>query len=224
MGEKINFKVGTTNGSGYLALPDSGSGPAVIVIQEWWGLVGHITDVVDRFAHAGFIAFAPDLYHGQAAAEPDTAKKLMMELELDNAGREIINSAHYLLSLPATSSKTVATVGFCMGGSLAIWAGTLDPIINKCVGFYPGASWERHAPDWRNYKGKDAMIHCAESDGTSAAPGIQEANKEISHAGGRIQIFDYAGTQHAFFNNDRPEVFDAEAAKLAWERTITFLK
>jgi len=95
VGEKINFKVGTTNGSGYLALPDSGSGPAVIVIQEWWGLVGHITDVVDRFAHAGFIAFAPDLYHGQAAAEPDTAKKLMMELELDNAGREIINSAHY---------------------------------------------------------------------------------------------------------------------------------
>jgi carboxymethylenebutenolidase len=224
MGEKINFTIGSTDGSGYLALPENGTGPAVIVIQEWWGLVGHITDVVDRFAQAGFVAFAPDLYHGQAAAEPDTAKKLMMELELDGAGNEIVNSAHYLLSLPQTSSRTVATVGFCMGGSLAIWAGTLDSAIDKCVGFYPGSSWERHAPRWINYKGKSAMIHCAEGDGTSAAPGIQEAAKEITAAGGAIQTFDYAGTQHAFFNNDRPEVFNESAAQSAWERTINFLK
>ena len=224
MGEKINFTIGATDGSGYLALPQKGSGSAVIVIQEWWGLVGHITDVVDRFAQAGFVAFAPDLYHGQAAAEPDTAKKLMMELELDGAGNEIVNSAHYLLSLPQTSSRTVATVGFCMGGSLAIWGGTLDTAIDKCVGFYPGSSWERHAPRWSNYKGKSAMIHCAEGDGTSAAPGIQEAAKEITAAGGAIQTFDYAGTQHAFFNNDRPEVFNEGAAQLAWERTINFLK
>ena len=73
MGEKIEFEINGAVGSGYLALPASSSGPAVIVIQEWWGLVGHITDVVDRFAAAGFIAFAPDLYHGQAASEPDTS-------------------------------------------------------------------------------------------------------------------------------------------------------
>ena len=129
-----------------------------------------------------------------------------------------------LRQLRAVLIQILTTVGFCMGGSLAIWAGTLDPTINKCVGFYPGASWERHAPDWRNYKGKSAMIHCAEGDGTSSAPGIQEAIKEISKAGGDIQAFDYAGTQHAFFNNDRPEVYDAKSAKLAWERTLNFLK
>ena len=224
MGEKIEFEINGAVGSGYLALPASSSGPAVIVIQEWWGLVGHITDVVDRFAAAGFVAFAPDLYHGQAASEPDTAKKLMMELELDSAGKEIINSAKYLLSLPQTTSRTVGTIGFCMGGSLSIWSATLDPIIDKSVGFYPGSSWERHAPQWANYKGKSAMIHCAEGDGTSAAPGIQEAVKEITAAGGSIETFDYPGTQHAFFNDDRPEVFDKGAADLAWERTLNFLR
>ena len=224
MGKNLEFELNGTSGSGYLSTPQNGSGPAVIVIQEWWGLVGHITDVVDRFAAAGFVAFAPDLYHGQAAAEPDTAKKLMMELQLDQAGQEIINSAKYLLSLPETSSKTVGAVGFCMGGSLSIWSGTLDPVIDRAVGFYPGSSWERHAPKWSNYKGKSAMIHCAESDGTSSAPGIQEAISGITSAGGSVEVFDYSGTQHAFFNNDRPEVFNPAASQLAWDRTVNFLK
>jgi hypothetical protein len=88
-GTHIKFSAGWKSGAGYIALPESGVGPAVIVIQEWWGLVGHITDIVDRFAGAGFVALAPDLYHGQAASEPDRAKKLMMELELDRAGEEM---------------------------------------------------------------------------------------------------------------------------------------
>jgi len=136
--------MGTMIENGYLALPESGSGPAVIVIQEWWGLVGHITDVVDRFAAAGFVAF------------------------------------------------------------------------------YPGASWERHAPQWANFAGKAALIHCAQADGTSAAPGIQEALHEITAAGGSAKAYDYEGTQHAFFNNDRPEVYSELAAALAWERTLEF--
>ncbi len=222
MGSNVTFNMNGMSGQGYLASPDSGSSPAVIVIQEWWGLVGHITDIVDRFAARGFVAFAPDLYHGQAAAEPDLAKKLMMELQLDLAGKEISNAAQYLLSLPQVSSKHVGAVGFCMGGSLAIWSGTLSDSISATVGFYPGSSWERHAPQWANYKGKECMIHCAEGDGTSAAPGIQEALTNINAAGGLAQTFDYATTQHAFFNNDRPEVYNAEAAELAWTRTLDF--
>ena len=222
MGMHLTYTHNGASGEGYLALPESESGPAVIVIQEWWGLVGHITDVVDRFAAAGFVAFAPDLYHGQSASEPDTAKKLLMELNLDLAGSEIIHAADYLLSLPETSTEHVGVVGFCMGGSLAIWSGTLSPKISATVGFYPGASWERHAPVWANYAGKQAMIHCSEGDGTSAAPGIQEALCEISAAGGKATSFDYSGTKHAFFNDDRPEVFDAMAASLSWERTLDF--
>ncbi len=222
MGSDVTFTINGQSGQGYLAKPAGGSGPAIIVIQEWWGLVGHIKDVVDRFATAGFVAFAPDLYHGQASTEPDTAKKLMMELELDGAGKEMSSAAAYLLSLPETSSMTVGAVGFCMGGSLAIWSATLTIDISAAVGFYPGASWERHAPQWSNYKGKHAMIHCAESDGTSTAPGIQEAKREIEAAGGDIQLFDYAGSQHAFFNSDRPEVYDEAAATLSWERSLSF--
>ena len=222
MGMHLNYDHNGVSGEGYLALPDSKSGPAVIVIQEWWGLVGHIKDVVDRFAAAGFVAFAPDLYHGQAAAEPDTARKLMMELELNSAGKEIVNAAEYLTSLPETTTQHVGVVGFCMGGSLAIWSGTLSEKISTTVGFYPGASWERHAPVWANYKDKSALIHASEGDGTSAAPGIQEALLEIQSAGGSATAYDYEGTQHAFFNNDRPEVYNEVAASLSWERTLEF--
>jgi carboxymethylenebutenolidase len=222
MGMHLTYTHDGVSGEGYLALPESESGPAVIVIQEWWGLVGHITDVVDRFAAAGFVAFAPDLYHGQAASEPDVAMKLMMELELDLAGQEITNAANYLLSLPETSTEHVGVIGFCMGASLAIWSGTLSPKIIATVGFYPGASWQRHAPKWENYQGKSALIHCAEGDGTSSAPVIQEALMEVKAAGGTVTAYDYAGTQHAFFNNDRPEVFDSISAALAWERTLEF--
>jgi carboxymethylenebutenolidase len=221
-GNHIKFSADGKSGAGYIALPESGTGPAVIVIQEWWGLVGHITDIVDRFAAAGFVALAPDLYHGQAASEPDQAKKLMMELELDRAGEEIVTAAKYLAAMKNTTSDRVGVVGFCMGGSLAIWSGTLSDQITATVGFYPGASWERHAPDWSRYSGKASIIHCAEGDGTSAAPGIQEALTEINGAGGDAVAYDYQGTGHAFFNDDRPEVFNESAAKLAWARTINF--
>jgi len=143
-------------------------------------------------------------------------------LQLDQAGKEIISAADYLLSLPETSTKHVGVVGFCMGASLAIWSGTLSDQVLATVGFYPGASWERHAPQWGNYAGKSALIHCAEGDGTSRAPGIQEALREIQAAGGSATAFDYPGTNHAFFNNDRPEVFEPLAAALAWERTLNF--
>jgi len=221
-GNHIKFSADGKSGSGYIAIPESGTGPAVIVIQEWWGLVGHITDIVDRFAAAGFVALAPDLYHGQAASEPDEAKKLMMELQLNMAGEEIVTAAKYLLSMKNTTSTHVGAVGFCMGGSLAIWSGTLSDLITATVGFYPGSSWERHAPAWNAYQGKETLIHCAEGDGTSAAPGIQEALTEINGAGGKAIAYDYSGTKHAFFNNDRPEVFDEAAAKLAWGRTVNF--
>ncbi len=224
MGESITFHEGDVSGSGYLALPASGAGPAVIVIQEWWGLVGHIKDVVDRFAAAGFVALAPDLYHGQAAAEPDTAKKLMMEMQMQEASRDISAAAHYLLSRPETISTSVGAVGFCMGGSLAIWSSTIIDSINASVGFYPGGSWERMAPNWENYAGKFAMIHCAESDGTSSAPGIQEAVSAITSAHGSVETFDYPGTKHAFFNDDRPEVYDKAAADLTWDRTLGFFR
>lgn len=222
MGEKVSFASNGGTCEGYLAIPESGSGPAVIVIQEWWGLVGHITSVADRFAEAGFVALAPDLYHGVIAKEPDHAMKMLMGLAMDKAALDIAGAAKYLSERDDVSGKGLGAVGFCMGGSLALWSATLSPEITSTVAFYPGLPWARMSPDWQNYSGKSAQIHCSESDGTSTAPGIQEAVKAIKSASGDVQTFDYPGTHHAFFNDERPEVYDAEASELAWDRMITF--
>lgn len=222
MGENVSFASNGGRCEGYLALPESGSGPAVIVIQEWWGLVGHITSIADRFAEAGFVALAPDLYHGVVAKEPDHAMKLLMGLAMDKAALDIGGAAKYLSGRDDVTGRGIGVVGFCMGGSLALWSATLSSEIIATVGFYPGLPWVQMSPEWSNYSGKSALIHCSESDGTSTAPGIQEAVKAIKSGGGDVQTFDYPGTHHAFFNDGRPEVFDEEASKLAWGRTVTF--
>lgn len=222
MGEKVTFASNGGTCEGYLALPKSGSGPAVIVIQEWWGLVGHITAIADRFAEAGFVALAPDLYHGVIAQEPDHAMKMLMGLAMDKAALDIAGAAEYLNDRDDVTGRGIGVVGFCMGGSLALWSATLSPQIIATVGFYPGLPWARMAPVWQNYSGKSAQIHCSESDGTSTAPGIQEAVKAITSGGGSIETFDYPGTHHAFFNDERPEVYDAAASEIAWDRMVTF--
>ena len=221
MSESITFPSNGGNCTGYLALPEKGNGAAVIVIQEWWGLVGHIKDVVERFAAAGFVALAPDLYHGEVTTEPDEARKLLMELQMKQAGQDIAGAAAYLKSRSDVTGG-VGAIGFCMGGALAIWSATISDEISASVGFYPGGSWERMSPDWESFSGKSAQFHCAESDGTSAAINIQEAISGINGAMGRADAYDYPGTKHAFFNDDRPEVFDPAAAELAWGRTVLF--
>src|SRR3954466_1236167 len=89
MGEMVQFPFADGNTGGYLATPNKGSGPGVVVIQEWWGLVDHIKDVCDRFAKEGFTALAPDLYHGEATPERDEAGKLMMALNIDKAAKDM---------------------------------------------------------------------------------------------------------------------------------------
>lgn len=220
MGELVTYASNGATSEGYLALPKSGSAPAVIVIQEWWGLVPHIKSLADRFADAGFAALAPDLYHGVQTTEPDHAGKLMMGLAMDQAAKDIAGAADYLAERPEVDGK-IGCVGFCMGGSLALWSATLSPRIVAAVGFYPPVPWERMSPTWANYEGKVGVIHCAEADGLSGVhPGVQAAARSIADAGGKAITYDYPGTQHAFFNDDRPEVYDAEASKTSWARTL----
>ncbi len=223
MGEMVTFGSNGGTATGYLAVPSGGNGPGVIVVQEWWGLVGHITSVADRFAQAGFVALAPDFYHGTTTTEPDDAMRLMMGLAMDQAAKDLAGAAAYLSGLDTVDRPGIGAVGFCMGGSLALWSATVAENVQAAVGFYPPVPWERMNPTWPSYAGKAAMIHCSEEDGTSAAPGIQTAVRAIEDAGGTVAVFDYAGTQHAFFNDDRPEVYAADASALAWERTIAFL-
>jgi carboxymethylenebutenolidase len=223
MGEMVGYPSNGGTSEGYLAVPSDGTGPAVIVIQEWWGLVPHIKELVDRFAEAGFVALAPDLYRGLHATEPDEAGKLMMGLAMDQAAKDIAGAAAYLAGRPEVTGG-IGCAGFCMGGSLALWSATLSDDIVATAGFYPPVPWERMNPKWANYAGKAAIIHCSEEDGTSAAPGIQQAKEAIEAAGGEVVIHDYPGTHHAFFNDDRPEVYDRNASALAWARTLELFR
>lgn len=224
MGERITFPSNGSTCEGYLAPSASGSGPGVVVIQEWWGLVGHITGVADRFAAEGFTAMAPDLFHGVSTDEPDDAMRLMMGLAMDRAAQDIGGAAAYLSAAGGDLGAAVGVVGFCMGGSLALWSATFGEQVRAAVGFYPALPWERMAPSWEGYAGKSAMIHTDEAEGGSQAAGIQVARRGVEDAGGSVEIFDYPGTGHAFFNDDRPEVYDGAAARSAWERTLSFLR
>jgi carboxymethylenebutenolidase len=223
MGEIVSYPSNGGSSEGYLTLPSSGSGPGVIVIQEWWGLVPHIKEVADRFAGAGFVALAPDLYHGLHATEPDDAVKLLMGLAMDQAARDMAGAANYL-SGRAEVNGGIGAVGFCAGGSLALWSATLSEKIVAAVGFYPAMPWERMSPKWDNYAGKAALIHCDEDGGLSAAPGVQAAKTAVEDAGGEVVLYDYPGTHHAFFNDDRPEVYHRDASATAWARTLELLR
>lgn len=224
MGEMVSFPSNGDNAEGYLAVPDSGRGAGVIVIQEWWGLVGHVKDVTERFAKEGFVAFAPDFYHGVTTDEPDEATRLLMGLQMDRAARDIQGAARYLADRDDVTRGGVGVVGFCMGGSLALWSGALADEVKVAVGFYPALPWEKMSPTWGNYANKSAMIHASEDDGTSKADGVQSAVKGIMRAGGDVEVYDYPGSHHAFFNDDRPEVYSKEHSEAAWRRTIDLLK
>ena len=133
MGEKVGVTLNGQKVDGWLAKPAAGKGPAVVVIQEWWGLVPHVKDVTERFAKEGFVAFAPDLYHGKTTTSPDEAGRLLMELDVERAGREIAGAGAFLLKRPECASKTFGVVGFCMGGALAQYAATSNPNVGATV-------------------------------------------------------------------------------------------
>src|SRR3982751_3019220 len=132
-GRMIEFKSNGGTASGYLSTPESGAGPGVVVIQEYWGLVPHIKDVADRFAAEGFVALAPDLYHGDVARSPDEAGKMMMALNIAQTEKDLRGAVQYLLDSEATTGDRVGTVGFCMGGALSLYAASKNPKVGACV-------------------------------------------------------------------------------------------
>ena len=220
MAQAITIESGARTLGGSLGVPAKGSGPGVIVIQEWWGLVPHIESVVDRLAAAGFVALAPDHYRGVRTTEPDEAAKLMMGLKVAEAADDIAAAADHLVRSGLLSGVKVGCMGFCMGGGLALLAPTVSPHIDCTSAFYPAMPWPDYHPAWANYAGREALVHQAESDIPSTGPDIARYAAEIAAHGGTAVVEDYSGTEHAFFNDDRPEVFDSAAAALAWERTL----
>jgi len=221
MGEMVQFPNNGGNTDGYLAVPDSGSGPAIVVIQEWWGLVDHIKEVCDRFAAEGFVALAPDLYHGKTTKSPDEAGKLMMALRIDEAEKDMRAAADYLSIQDSTTSKKIGVVGFCMGGALALYTATKNPKIGACVVFYGGHPNVK--PDLPNLHAPMLGLY-ADRDDFVTPDSVRELERKLKDLGKDVEVKIYADADHAFFNDSRPEVYNAGAAADAWQRTVEFLR
>ncbi|MEV6372712.1 dienelactone hydrolase family protein [Micromonospora sp. WP24] len=223
MGEMVSYR-SQGAAEGYLAIPSGGAAsPAVIVIQDWWGLVPHVRAVVDRFAEAGFVALAPDFRHGEPASRPSEPRQMLNSVQMDEAAADIAAAADYLAGRGEVAGK-VGCAGFCAGASLALWSATRSERIVAAAAFYPRLPWDGMSAEWSDYAGKAAVIHCSEADGTSSDDGVQTARRAIENAGGTCQTYDYPGTAHAFFNEDRPENYDQRAAATAWARTLELFR
>lgn len=226
MGEMVTFPSNGHEAGGYLAVPAGGSGPGVVVIQEWWGLVPHIKDVCDRFAGEGFVALAPDLYHGTTVAnsEPDEAGKLMMALNIEQATKDMSGAVDFLRGHDAVTSDQVGVVGFCMGGGLALALACERPdAIGACVPFYGVIPWPNLQPDWSKLD-CPVLGHFAEEDSMFGPEMVRQLEDRLRSEGKEVDLFIHPGVQHAFFNDTRPEVHDVEVSAQAWESTIGFLR
>jgi carboxymethylenebutenolidase len=220
MGERKEFKSNGSTASGYLARP-SQPGPGVVVIQEWWGLVPHIEQLADRLAAAGFVALAPDLYHGKTTKSSDEAGKLMMSLRVDEAARDLAGAIAYLKSQPDVTGKKVGTIGFCMGGALSLYAACGNPDVGACVVFY--GAHPNVKPDLASLQAPVLGVY-AGSDGFVSPQVVAELDRQLTAYGKRHEFHTYPDVQHGFFNDQRPEVFAAAPAADAWEKTLAFFR
>ncbi len=220
-GKLVEWKSNGGTVQGYLATPAAGQGPAVIVIQEWWGLVAHIKAVADRFASVGITALAPDMYHGKSTSNPDEAGRLMMALNVERAGKDLVGAVDYLLAQPSVATGTVGALGFCMGGQLALAAGCASPKIGAVIDFYgvhPAVKLDfarLAAPVLGLFAERDSFV----------TPEVaRKLAADVHAAGKRFELVIYPGCDHAFFNDSRPDVYQREAADDAWRRSLEFLR
>lgn len=221
MGAMVEFAANGRASSGYLATPATGSGPGVIVIQEWWGLVDHIKDVADRFASEGFVALAPDMYHGETATSPDDAGKLMMALNIDRTERDLRGAIDCLLARGEVTGDRVGTVGFCMGGQLSLFAACANPKVGACVDFY--GIHPNVAPDLGGLQAP-VLGFFAEKDGFVTPEVARGLETDLRAAGKEVEITIFEGADHAFFNDTRTEVFHPQYAAECWARMLAFYR
>jgi carboxymethylenebutenolidase len=220
--QNVTFPSNGDEAYGYLALPLSGSGHGVIVIQEWWGLTSHIAHMADRLAGEGYVALAPDLYGGATTHDEEEALRLLLEIPVDRATRDLRGAVEYLLSRDGVVGKTVGVVGFCMGGSFALQLAVQEGgKVAAAVAFYPIG----YLPD--DYAGLQAkvLIHIPDSDKINPPTLAGDLDEKISVRTGTKPEIDHYPAGHAFLNEeDLLGTYDAEQAKIAWDRTVDFLR
>jgi carboxymethylenebutenolidase len=222
--QNVTFPSNSHEAHGYLAVPDSGSGPGVIVIQEWWGLTDHIAGIADRLAGEGFVALAPDLYGGRVAHDADEATQLMSDLPAEKAARDLAGAVDFLLGHDAVTSSAVGAIGFCMGGGFVLQlAAQQGERIAAAVPFY-GVG--QGVPE--EFSGLTAAVqgHYGEQDQMYAADDARAQEQQIREESSSPTVqFNFYDAGHAFHNDeDHLGTYSEEDAKVAWSRAVPFLK
>ncbi len=206
----------------YIAIPKAGSGPGVLVLHSWWGLNTFFKDLCDRFAEAGFVALAPDLYSGKVASTVAAAKRLRSETTASRrepAYKMLMAAINHFSHHEAVTISQVALVGFSIGGHWALWLAQRPELpVADTVVFYAARNG-----DFTRSKSR-FLFHFAENDEWVSAASVKKLKKSLESAGRKAVSYEYPGTTHWFFENDRPEVFHSGAAALSWKRTLAFLR
>lgn len=203
----------------HLATPSSGQGPGVLVIHAWWGLNEFFRSVCDQLAAVGFVAAAPDLFEGQIATTPEDAKRLRSAPKREPTYKTLLRAIEELQANPATVGPRIGVLGFSMGGHWALWLAQQPGLpIGATVTYYGARSG-----DFGHSSGP-CLGHFAQTDEWVSAASRTKLKKSLE-AAGRVATFHvYPGTNHWFSEPDRPDVYNPQAAELAWERTVEFLR
>ena len=220
--QNVTFSSNGNTAHGFLALPESGRGPGVVVIQEWWGLTSHIADVTNRLAAQGFVALAPDLYGGTTTHDADEAGRLMQELPVQDAARDLGGAVDYLLGHEAVTSSRVGAVGFCMGGGFVlVLAAQQGDKIGAAVPFY-GVLGE----DYPSFENLSAPLlgHFGAQDEMAPPEAVQQLADRIEQESGARPDFQIYPAGHAFFNDENLlGTYAPDHAAEAWQSTVEFL-
>ena len=221
--QNVSFASNGGQAHGYLALPQSGSGPGVIVIQEWWGLDDHIAGLTDRLAAEGFVALAPDLYGGRVAHDADEAGQMMSDLPVDQAATDLGGAVDYLLAHDAVTGAKVGALGFCMGGGFVLLlAAQQGDKVGAAVPFYGVGPAVPQA-----YAGITAAVqgHYGEQDGFYPVDQARAQEQQIRTESGADVQFYYYPAGHAFHNDEnKMGTYDEQSANTAWSRSVDFLR
>jgi len=226
MAETVEFRSNGSTASGYLATPPGGSGPGVLVIQEWWGLDPDIKQWADRLAASGFVALAPDLYHGDVAAhdEMDKAAHLMQALPPVRAARDMSGAIDYLAGHEAVTGRGIGVVGFCMGGMLAlILAANRPDKITAAVPFY-GFPQGAAEPDWTKLTAS-VRGHMAENDDVFPPAAARALETKLRALGKDVTLTVHQGTGHAFMGpHNALGTLNEPLQQQIWPGVVSFLK
>jgi carboxymethylenebutenolidase len=220
----ITFPSNGGTATGYLARPTDGKPhPGIIVIQEWWGINANIKDIAQRFAVAGFVALAPDLYHGRVTDEPNEAQKAAMALDQAKVAKDLQGALAALQGQSDVAPKKIGITGFCLGGFITlVFAAQAGPELGAIAPFYPGG-YDPTEDEVRRIACPIQVIY-GENDHSTPEATRERLRKYLTDTGKTFDMIVYPGADHAFFNDTRPEVYDAAASADAWDRTVAWFE